>query len=81
MKTKKQRDQQRARRIRKRAERWERDIANPRFVTLMLLADHRNRLYLEHRAMKHASVVIRYHNRGSIMRAMQCEITVYTGHV
>ncbi len=75
MKTKKQRDQQRARRIRKRAERWERDVAIPLFVTAMLLADNpAEQLYMEHVFMKRVSVVIWYRNRNSIQRAMRYEL-------
>lgn len=75
MKTKKQRDHQRERRLRRRAERWERDVATPQFVTLMLLDDNnQNTLYLEHVFMKRASVVIRYRNRNSIQRAVRYEL-------
>lgn len=75
MKTKKQRDKQRARRIRRRAERWERDVANPQFVAAMLLANNlAEQLYMEHSFMKRAGVVIRYHNRNIIMRAMKYEM-------
>ncbi len=75
MKTKKQRDHQRERRNRKRAERWERDVATPQFVTAMLLADNRvEQLYMEHAFMKRASLVIRYRHRSSITLALKYEI-------
>lgn len=76
MKTKKQRDHQRARRIRKRAERWEREVATPQFVTAMLLADNPvEQLYTEHALMKRASVVIRYRNMDRIMLSVKYAVT------
>ena len=94
MKTKKQRDHQRERRNRKRAERWERDVATPQLVTLMLLGgNNQNPLYLKHIYMQRASVLVRYCNRNRIMRELAYELArrtrkdvvfpvpVYTSHV
>lgn len=93
MKTKKQRDHQRERRNRKRAERWERDVATPQLVTLMLLDDNnQNTLYLKYVSMQRASALVRYRNRNRIMRQLEYELArrtrkyvvlsvpVYTSH-
>lgn len=72
MKTKKQREHQKVRRNRKRAERWERDVAMPQFVTAMLRADTRiGQMHIEYVYMKRANPMVRYRNRTSILRALE----------
>lgn len=70
MKTKKQREHQKARRNRKRAERWERDVAMPQFVTAVLLAGVGQKL-VEYAYMKRATPLVRYRNRGLILRTLE----------
>jgi len=75
MNTKKQREHQKARRLRKRAERWERDVLTPKYVEAVLTANRPTApIYIDHVTMKRSPVGVRYKNRHLLLKLLEWEI-------
>lgn len=70
MKTKKQRDHQRERRNRKRAERWEREVATPLFVEVMLLSSADMQVFIKRVYRLNATPSVRYARRERLLRLL-----------
>jgi len=75
MNTKKQREHQKARRLRKRAEQWERDVLTPKYVEALLTANSPTaKIYIDRVTMKRSPVEVRYRNRHSLLKTLEWEI-------